>query len=85
MVYTSAYKQQVTEESGITSLHYQGEELHFFYISQFIKPFMWKCSHVCRVFKSPCKRSFKNFMSLVHLFIFGTTAPSGPGPHSRGF
>jgi hypothetical protein len=30
MVYTSVYKQQVTEESGITNLHYQGQELHFF-------------------------------------------------------
>jgi hypothetical protein len=85
MVYTSAYEQQVTEESGITSLHYQGQELHFFYVPQFIKPFMWKCPPVCTVFKSPCKRSFKNFMSLVHLFVFSMTAPSGPEPpHSQG-
>jgi len=86
MVYTSVYKQQVAEESGITSSHYKGEELHFFYITQFIKLFMWKCPPVCKVFKSPCSRSFKNFMSLGLLFVFGMTAPSGTGPpHSRGF
>jgi len=79
MVYTSVYK-QVTEASGITSVHYQGGELHFFCIPQFIKTFMWKCSPMCTVFKSSCKGPFKNFVSLVYLFVFGMTAsPVGQG------